>query len=140
MPERQRHTTKLKSKFITISRLRYHDVHDEFFTCFGSEFKKIDFFRKISISKVQNNFTSTAAGPICKVIGFGSNKLPEWETYIGSPVVNFSVCAKYVLICSKDCTVRFLDIRKGTPVLPILHMPSPVIQSVFVSSKRSIWF
>lgn len=67
--------------------------------------------------------------------GFVSNKTPEWETYIGSPVVNFSLCAKFVLICSKDCTVRFLDVRNGTPVLPILHMPSPVIQSVFVCNK-----
>ncbi|XP_055300313.1 protein HIRA homolog [Sitodiplosis mosellana] len=80
--------------------------------------------------KIQNSFTSTSAGPICKVIGFVLNK-PTWETYIGSPVVNFCLCAKYVLICSKDSTIRFLEIQNGIAVLPILQMPSPVIQCVF---------
>lgn len=46
--------------------------------------------------------------------------------------MNFCLCAKFVLICSKDCTLRFLDIRNGTAIFPILHMPSPVIQCVFV--------
>lgn len=82
--------------------------------------------------QIQNNFTNTSAGPICKVTGILSNKI-EWETFIGSPVVNFCMCSKYVLICSKDCTNRFIDIRTGIAVLPILHMPSPVIQCVFVS-------
>lgn len=86
--------------------------------------------------QVQNNFTTTPAGPICKVTGMYANKSPEWETYIGSPVVNFCLCSKYVLLCSKDCTVRFLDVRNGTAVLPILHMPSPVIQCVFVCETQ----
>lgn len=90
----------------------------------------------VCVLQVQNNFASTATGPISKVTGFVySNKTPEWETFIGSPIVNFSLCTKFVLICSKDCTVRFLNVRTGIPVLPILNMPSPVIQSVFVRSK-----
>ncbi|XP_031624833.1 protein HIRA homolog [Contarinia nasturtii] len=80
--------------------------------------------------KIHNNFSTTSSGPICKVTGIISNKI-EWETFIGSPVVNCSLSAKYVLICSKDCTIRFLHIKNGTPVLPIMHMPSPVIQCVF---------
>lgn len=74
------------------------------------------------------------------MIGLVSSKIPEWETYIGSPVVNFSLCAKYVLICSKDSTIRFLNVRTGTPALPILHMPSPVIISVFVCIKLESTF
>lgn len=50
---------------------------------------------------------------------------------IGSPVVKFELCAKYVLVCSINGTIRFLNTETGTPLLPILHMPSPVIQAVF---------
>lgn len=88
--------------------------------------------------KVQNNFTTTPLGPICKLTS--SSPDHPWETYIGSPVVNFCLCAKYVLVCSLDCTLRFLDLRNGTSVMPILHIPGAAIQSVFVSSEIYIEF
>lgn len=80
---------------------------------------------------MQNGLVHTQAGNISKVTRKTVHN--QWDTYIGSPVVNFGVCAKYVLICCLDCSVRFLDIRNGTPILPTLHMPKPVVQSVFVS-------
>lgn len=81
--------------------------------------------------QVKNGFMQTQAGPLSKITGTMTSS--QWETYIGSPVVNFCLCAKYILICSLDCTLRFLDIRNGTPILPTLHMAKPAIQCVFVS-------
>jgi protein HIRA/HIR1 len=67
----------------------------------------------------------------CTSVKNARNQL--WEIFIGSPVVNFCLCAKYALFCSSDGNIRFVDIKSGVLVLPVLKLFTPAIQSVFVS-------
>lgn len=92
-----------------------------------------------------NNNASTTFGPLCKVeCAFGKHQRNTlWEMYVGSPVVNFSLSAKYVLICSQDGTIRFVDIKNGILTLPVIKLFSPAILSVFVSKSFPLvsnWF
>lgn len=85
--------------------------------------------------KANNNSATTPFGPLCKITCLSARIRNQqlWESYVGSQVVHFSLCAKYVLICSIDGNIRFLDIKNGVLVLPILKLITPAIQSVFVS-------
>lgn len=87
------------------------------------------------VVKAINNNATTPFGQLCKVTCTSSSGANNqlWETYVGSQVVSFCLCAKYVLICSIDGTIRFIDIKSGVLVLPIMKMFTPAIQSVFVS-------
>lgn len=58
---------------------------------------------------------------------------PIWEIFVGSPVVNFCLSPNYVLACSFDGTLRFLDIKTGILVLPIVKLPTAAVQCGFVS-------
>lgn len=60
-----------------------------------------------------------------------------WEIFIGSPVVNVCLSSKYVLACSIDGTLRFLDIQTGILVLPIVKLPTAAVQCSFVSAHAS---
>lgn len=87
--------------------------------------------------KATNGFVNTAYGPLCKM-ECTSVKSPSnvfWEFFIGSPVVNFCLSAKYALICSCDGSIRFVDIKTGVLVLPALKLFTPAVQCVFVSSN-----
>lgn len=80
-----------------------------------------------------NGNASTAWGPLAKITCV-SDRIKRWELYVGSPIVNVSVCAKFVLICCADGTIQFIDINSGDSVFPKLKMLSAAIQCVFVSS------
>uniref|UniRef100_A0A1B0CV75 Protein HIRA n=1 Tax=Lutzomyia longipalpis TaxID=7200 RepID=A0A1B0CV75_LUTLO len=54
-----------------------------------------------------------------------------WEMFVGSAVVNCSACSKHVIACSSDGTVRFINVRTGTLTLPIINMPTAIVQSAF---------
>jgi hypothetical protein len=56
-----------------------------------------------------------------------------WEVTIGSPVSSFSVCSRFVLIGAMDGSVRFIHIKDGRLVVPILNQASPVLLTAFVS-------
>lgn len=84
--------------------------------------------------EILNGNVSTAYGPLAKIT-CSSAKTKAWELFVGSPIVNFSLCAKYALICCLDGTIQFIDIRTGVAVLPKLKMLSPAVQCVFVSSN-----
>lgn len=58
-----------------------------------------------------------------------------WEIFIGSPVVNVCLSSKYVLACSIDGTLRFLDIQTGILVLPIVKLPTAAVQCSFVRDR-----
>lgn len=92
--------------------------------------------------QVTNGAMKTGYGPLGKVV---TNLLtlprPDkklWETVIGSPVVSFSVARKYVLLCSMDGSIRFLDIHTGSPVLPVMSLTSPVVHCTFVSIEGAV--
>lgn len=82
--------------------------------------------------EILNGNVSTAYGPLTKVTCV-TTKAKSWELLIGSPIVNFCMCAKYVLVCCLDGTIQFIDIKTGVAVLPKLKMLSPAVQCVFVS-------
>lgn len=87
--------------------------------------------------EILNGNVSTAYGPLAKVTCV-SAKTKCWEIFVGSPIVNFSVCAKYVLVCCMDGTIQFVDVKTGVAVLPKLRMFSPAIQCVFVSFATTV--
>lgn len=84
--------------------------------------------------EVLNGNVNTAYGQLAKISCITA-KTKSWELLAGSPIVNFCLCAKYVLICCLDGTIQFVDIKTGLAVLPKLKMLSPVVQCVFVRSK-----
>lgn len=86
--------------------------------------------------EVLNGNVSTAFGQLAKV-SCVTAKTKSWELFAGSPIVNFCLCAKYVLVCCLDGTVQFVDIKTGLAVLPKLKMLSPAVQCVFVRSNST---
>lgn len=81
---------------------------------------------------ILNGNVSTAYGALAKVTCVTA-KTKAWELFVGSPIVNFSLCAKYVLICCLDGTIQFVDIKTGIGALPKMKMLTPAVQCVFVS-------
>ncbi|XP_053672467.1 protein HIRA homolog [Anopheles nili] len=102
----------------------------------GNSFKA---FGEVRV-QIQNNSVKTSYGTLCRVAAMCVNaqrvERKIWETVIGSPVVCFAICAKYAIICSQDHTIRFLDIKTGTPVFPVLCLTSPAVQSAFSSNSK----
>lgn len=84
--------------------------------------------------KISNGATNTSFGSLstitCNDI-ITKNEL--WKVNIGSSIVNFCLSQKYVLACSLNGTLRFLDIRTGICVLPVIKLPTAAVQSAFVS-------
>lgn len=88
---------------------------------------------------IMNDKLNTNFGKLCKVCcysggqrGGGVDQL-IWELFIGSPIVNFSCCTKFVLLCCFDGTIRFLSIKTGILILPVISLPTPAVLSAFVS-------
>lgn len=81
-------------------------------------------------------------GPLCRLscsAYFTPNKI-IWDKFVGSPIVNACVSAKYVLVCCVDGTLHFLDIRTGILVLPIVKLASAAVQCSFVSDIFLVFF
>lgn len=80
--------------------------------------------------QVLNDSASTPIGSLtkitCNTIIVPGNPKRNWEIFIDSPIVCFSCCTKYVLTCSIDFSIRFLDAACGTLLLPVLCLSSPV--------------
>ncbi|XP_062549225.1 protein HIRA homolog isoform X2 [Armigeres subalbatus] len=90
--------------------------------------------------QVTNGAVKTGYGPLGKVL-VNLMSLPRadkklWETVIGSPVCSFAVAKRFVLLCSMDGSIRFLDIQNGSPILPVMSLTSPVIHSTFSADCR----
>ncbi|XP_058454097.1 protein HIRA homolog [Malaya genurostris] len=89
---------------------------------------------------VTNGSIKTGYGMLCRVVG-NLITVPRkdkqiWESVIGSPVVNYAVAKKYVVFCSMDGSIRYVNIHTGAPVLPIISLTSPVVQCAFSSDCR----
>lgn len=96
-----------------------------------------NFVRTVNELRIQvaNSAIKSPYGMLSRVFCI-SNATPGntvWEIFLGSSVVNCSACSKHVIICCQDGTVRFINLRTGVLTLPILNMPTSVIQSAFVS-------
>lgn len=79
-----------------------------------------------------NNFLKLSSNPIHRVSCFQNDmKTALWQNVTSSAVCTFNTCLKYVLVACLDGTVRFLDIRTGCLVLPIMTMATAVVQSAF---------
>lgn len=94
-------------------------------------------FAEITV-KVSNATTNTSFGSLSQIICNNiHNKEELWKVNIGSSIVNFSLCQKYVLVCSLNGTIRFLDIKTGICVLPVIKLPTAAVQSAFVNQSIS---
>lgn len=90
--------------------------------------------------QVTNGAYKTGYGALCRISGHLVS-LPRsdkhiWNSVIGSPVVSLALSKKYVVFCSLDGSIRYLDIRTGSPVLPVLSLTSPVVHCTFSSSCK----
>ncbi|XP_055539121.1 protein HIRA homolog [Wyeomyia smithii] len=90
--------------------------------------------------QVWNNAVKTGYGALCRVAGhllsIPRDDKKIWESVIGSPVVSLSLSKKYVVFCSLDGSIRYLDIRTGSPVLPVMSLTSPVVQCTFSANCK----
>lgn len=81
--------------------------------------------------QVLNDSASTPIGSLakitCNTVLAPGNAKRNWETHIDSSVVCFACCSKYVLTCSIDFSIRFLDATCGTLLLPVMCLSSPVV-------------
>ncbi|XP_013116021.1 protein HIRA homolog [Stomoxys calcitrans] len=80
---------------------------------------------------VANGFVQTAMGPLAKVTAIRLPTGKLWETYVGSPIVNFNFCLKCVMLCSLDGSMRLLDLQTGAPLLPVITLTTAAIQCAF---------
>lgn len=81
-------------------------------------------------------------GQLCKISCTSTTNTPlkqHWEMFVGSPVVIFCLCAKYVITCSIDGTIRFLNIRNGILVLPTIKIPTAGVQCAFVRIHKFLF-
>lgn len=84
--------------------------------------------------KISNATTNTSFGSLSLISCHNlHNKTDLWKVNVGSSIVNFCLSQKYVLACSLNGTLRFLDIRTGICVLPVIKLPTAAVQSAFVS-------
>ncbi|XP_061396892.1 protein HIRA homolog [Musca vetustissima] len=80
---------------------------------------------------VANGAVQTATGPLARVtaIRLVSGKL--WETFVGSPIINFNFCLKCVMLCSLDGSLRLMDLMNGNPLMPVISLSTSAIQCAF---------
>lgn len=87
--------------------------------------------------KITNATTNTSFGSLsliaCNNI---HNKNELWKVNVGSSIVNFCLSQKYVLACSLNGTLRFLDIKTGVCVFPVIKLPTAAVQSAFVIFEK----
>lgn len=83
--------------------------------------------------KINNTATNTSFGSLSQITCNNLQTKNElWKINVGSSVVNFSLSQKYVLACSANGTLRFLDIKTGICILPVMKLPTAAVQSAFV--------
>ncbi|KAI8116695.1 HIRA-like protein [Lucilia cuprina] len=80
---------------------------------------------------VSNGCVPTNNGLLAKVTAFRLATGKLWETFVGSPVVNFNFCLKCVMLCSLDGSMRLLDLQTGSPLMPIISLTTAAIQCAF---------
>ncbi|XP_073830443.1 histone cell cycle regulator-like protein [Musca autumnalis] len=80
---------------------------------------------------VANGAVQTATGPLARVTAIRLVSGKMWETFVGSPIVNFNFCLKCVMLCSLDGSMRLLDLMNGNPLLPVITLSTPAIQCAF---------
>lgn len=90
--------------------------------------------------KITNATTNTSFGSLsliaCNNI---QSKTELWKLNVGSSIVNFCLSQKYVLACSLNGTIRFLDLKTGICVFPVIKLPTAAVQSAFVRLSTSIF-
>lgn len=83
--------------------------------------------------KISNATTNTSFGSLSLITCNNLNNKNElWKVNVGSSIVNFCLSQKYVLACSLNGTLRFLDIKTGICVFPVIKLPTAAVQSAFV--------
>ncbi|XP_065366147.1 protein HIRA homolog [Calliphora vicina] len=80
---------------------------------------------------VHNGFVPTNNGLLAKITVFRLATGKLWETFVGSPIVNFNFCLKCVMLCSLDGSMRLLDLQTGSPLMPIISLTTAAIQCAF---------
>lgn len=89
--------------------------------------------------QVINDSYKTAFGNLSRVACMNINQQQQiddrkvWEVTVGSGISSFSVSAKYVLIGAMDGSVRFVNIKNGRLLMPVLNQASPILLTGFVS-------
>lgn len=87
--------------------------------------------------QVINDAHKTSFGSLSRVVCLNINQQQQttdrklWEVTAGSAISSFSVCSKYVLVGAMDGSVRFIHIKTGMLVLPVLNQASPILLSGF---------
>ncbi|GAB0093518.1 Protein HIRA [Sergentomyia squamirostris] len=97
-----------------------------------------NFVRTISDLRIQvvNGAIKSPYGQLSRVFccPIATPTKVTWEIFLGSSVVNCSTCLKYVIVCCSDGTVRLINARTGVLNMPIINMPTGIVQSAFNSS------
>lgn len=90
--------------------------------------------------QITNATTTTSFGSLSLIVCNNILKKEElWKVNVGSSIVNFCLCQKYVLACSLNGTLRFLDIQTGIGVLPVIKLPTAAVQSAFVRLRINVF-
>lgn len=93
---------------------------------------------------VINNFLKLTSNHMHKVVCFLQDGKPiskqdiNWQVVTGSAICNFNSCQSYILICCLDGTVRFVDLKTGILVMPMVNLPNQVVQSAFNLSGKEL--
>ncbi|SPP79644.1 protein HIRA homolog [Drosophila guanche] len=79
---------------------------------------------------VQNGHLKTSHGMLAKVTASIDGEF-LWEFYVGSPVVNVNLCAKYCMLCSLDGSMRLISMETGCHVFPAIALSSSAVHCAF---------
>ncbi|XP_022218761.1 protein HIRA homolog [Drosophila obscura] len=79
---------------------------------------------------VQNGHLKTSHGMLAKVTASIDSEF-LWEFYVGSPVVNVNLCAKYCMLCSLDGSMRLISMETGCHVFPAIALSSSAVHCAF---------
>lgn len=88
--------------------------------------------------QVTNDSYKSAFGTLSRIACTNINPQQQmedrkiWETTAGAAISSFSVCSKYVLVGAMDGSVRFINIKNGRLVMPVLNQASPILLTGFV--------
>uniref|UniRef100_A0A336MWY4 Protein HIRA n=1 Tax=Culicoides sonorensis TaxID=179676 RepID=A0A336MWY4_CULSO len=88
----------------------------------GSLFKVVGNLR----ITVQNKAATTLIGHLTRVTCTLADK-KKWEIHIDSPVVTFNCCSRFIMACSNDGTLRFIETQSGMLLLPVITLATPVV-------------
>ncbi|XP_063701187.1 protein HIRA homolog [Culicoides brevitarsis] len=88
----------------------------------GSLFKVVGNLR----ITVVNETNQTLIGPLTRVTCTMAEK-KIWELHIDSPIVIFNCCSRFIMTCSNDGTLRFIETQSGMLLLPVITLATPVV-------------